>query len=108
MHYAVAYGWPDIVEYLISANADPNSVNSWNNTPASIAFLKGHFGIASYLLKLPSNLFEEYCIDINATFVDDNGKTLSMQLIMNVNQDTVEQLKFLGEKMNITFTSLDK
>ena len=54
LHYAAGYGWLEIVKYLVEAGADPNAVNSWNNTPVSIAFLKGHFGIASYLLKLPS------------------------------------------------------
>ena len=76
-----------------------NSINSWNNNPTSIAFLKGHFGIASYLLKLPN---------INAEYVDDNGRTLSMQLIMNISNDTAEQLKFLGDNTNISFKERDK
>jgi len=58
LHYAVGYGWIEIVKYLIEAGSNPNAVNSWNNTPVSIAFLKMHFGIASYLLKLPS-IFDE-------------------------------------------------
>eukprot|EP01022_Parablepharisma_sp_SALTPOND_P019717 TRINITY_DN340_c1_g1_i3.p1 TRINITY_DN340_c1_g1~~TRINITY_DN340_c1_g1_i3.p1 ORF type:complete len:1142 (+),score=140.74 TRINITY_DN340_c1_g1_i3:6355-9780(+) len=109
LHYAAGYGWPDIVEYLIKAGADPNVINLWHTVPASIAMLKGHFAIASYLLKLPSN--NKGCsiiLDINAGFVDENGRTLVMQLISNFNDNTIEQLKFIGENTSVEFSAKDK
>ena len=99
LHFAAAYGWPDIVKYLVEAGADPNVMNSWNHPPAAIALLKRHFGIATYLLQLPN---------INAKFADEEGRNLAIQLIMNFSTDTFEQLKFIGDKTNVDFGSLDK
>jgi ankyrin repeat protein len=43
LHYAAAYGWSNIVEYLIKNGAELNKKNLWNSSPASIAMQKGHF-----------------------------------------------------------------
>ena len=99
LHFAAAYGWPDIVKYLVEAGADPNVMNSCNHPPASIALLKRHFGIATFLLQLPN---------INAKFVDEQGRNLAIQVIKKFSSDTLEQLKFLGDKTNVDFGSLDK
>ena len=87
------------MKYLVEAGADPNVMNSWNHPPAAIALLKQHFGIATYLLQLPN---------INAKFADEEGRNLAIQLIMNFSTETFEQLKFIGDKTNVDFGSLDK
>ena len=99
LHYAAAYGWPNLVKYLIEIGADPNAMNSWNYPPASIAMLKQQFEIANYLLQLPN---------INTKFTDSKGRSLPMQLLMNFHSDILSQLKFLGENTNIDFGTYDK
>jgi len=59
LHYACAYGWLDIVKYLIEAGANINSMNDWKMYPVLLAMLKGHFGIVDYMINLK---------DLNATF----------------------------------------
>jgi hypothetical protein len=56
LHYSAAYGWPNVLKYLLKAGANPNALNSWKVTPAAVAILKGHFGCADYLLKQPGFL----------------------------------------------------
>ena len=51
LHYAAAYGWPNIVKLLIDGGADMNAKNLWNTTPASLALQKGHFLILKQLIK---------------------------------------------------------
>eukprot|EP00347_Sterkiella_histriomuscorum_P000305 403376393 len=99
LHYACAYGWLHIVKYLIEvAGSDPNCVNEWKVQPVLIAMLKGHFGIVDYMVNLKQ---------INASFQDDQGRTLISQLMMNINEDSVKNLKFLIEKSRIDCTLKD-
>lgn len=43
LHYAAAYGYYEMIDLLVTAGADINSVNSWNMTPITITLLKNHF-----------------------------------------------------------------
>ena len=53
---------------LLDAKANPNLANDWKTTPAAIAFLKGHMGLADILLQQPG-------ADIN--FKDESGNELN-------------------------------
>ncbi len=99
LHYAAAYGWLEIVKLLVEkGHADVNRLNEWKSSPTIIAMLKGHFGIVDYLLSQK---------DINASLVDDQGRSLVSQLCMTINEDSAKNLKFLLQKSNIDVTKVD-
>jgi len=50
LHYAAAYGWPELIDLMIKVGADINSMNDWNLTPLTVAALKNNFGIVKKLL----------------------------------------------------------
>ena len=54
--------------------------------------LKGHFGIVDYLLSRP---------EIDASLVDDSGRSLVAQLCLHLNEDSFKNLKFLISKNKI-------
>ena len=54
--------------------------------------LKGHFRIVDYLLARN---------DVDASMVDDEGRSLVSQLCLNLNEDSVKNLKFLLQKNKI-------
>ena len=72
--------------------ADVNRLNEWKSSPTIIAMLKGHFGIVDYLLAGK---------DVDASMVDDDGRSLVSQLCLNLNEDSVKNLKFLLQKKKI-------
>ena len=87
LHHACAYGWLDVVKLLVEhGKADVNRLNEWKSSPTIIAMLKGHFSIVDYLLSLR---------EVDASMVDDEGRSLVSQLCMNLNEDSVKNLKFL-------------
>ena len=98
LHYACAYGWLNIVKLLIEVGADPNVLNEWKTSAILIAMLKGHFGIVDYLMDLKN---------INASFQDDEGRTLIAQLCLNINEESGKNLKHLLEKKKIDATLKD-
>lgn len=56
LHYACAYGWYFCAKLLIDAGASPNAANEWKLTPVAVAFLKGHSGLAKWLLDIPGRV----------------------------------------------------
>ena len=92
LHHACAYGWLNVVKVLFQADCDINRVNEWKSSPTLIAMLKGHFGIVDYLLSQPK---------VDASLVDDQGRSLVSQLCMNLNEDSYKNLKFLLLKKKI-------
>lgn len=93
LHYACAYGWINVVKVLVEdANADINRLNEWKSSPTIVAMLKGHFGIVDYLLSQKK---------IDASLVDDQGRTLVAQLCLHLNEDSLKNLKFLVQKNKI-------
>ena len=87
LHHACAYGWLDVVKLLVEhGKAEVNRLNEWKSSPTIIAMLKGHFGIVDYLLARK---------DVDASMVDDEGRSLVSQLCLNLNEDSVKNLKFL-------------
>lgn len=91
LHYAAAYGWLDIVKFLVEhGKADANRANEWRASPAYIAMLKGHFGIVDYLLDHTSG-----------SMIDDQGRTLIAQLCMTINEDSSKNLKSLLKKIDV-------
>lgn len=51
LHYAAAYGWASIVDYLLQNGAELNVKNLWNSSPASIALQKGHYLILDIFIQ---------------------------------------------------------
>lgn len=99
LHYACAYGWLDIVKILVEkGSADINRLNEWKSSPTIIAMLKGHFGIVDYMLSQKG---------IDASLVDDQGRSLVSQLCMTINEDSAKNLKFLLQKQKIDVTKVD-
>ena len=93
LHHACAYGWLNIVKLLVeSGKGDINRLNEWKSSPTIIAMLKGHYGIVDYLLSRK---------DIDASLVDDQGRSLVAQLCLNLNEDSFKNLKFLISKNKI-------
>ena len=72
VHYAAAYGWYFTLKLLLDSGANPNVANDWKTTPAGIAFLKGHMGLADMLLAHPG-------ADIN--FKDESGASAEQSLV---------------------------
>ena len=96
LHHACAYGWINIVKLLVEeGKADVNRPNEWKSSPTIIAMLKGHFGIVDYLLSRK---------EIDASLVDDTGRTLVAQLCLHLNEDSFKNLKFLISKKKIDVT----
>ena len=58
-----------------------NLLNSWNLSPLSVAMQKNHFGCVKKLLSYPGT-------DVNVK--DDEGKTLVMNTIINLNDNALE------------------
>lgn len=92
LHHACAYGWLNVVKVLLQAGSDINLVNEWKSSATLIAMLKGHFGIVDYLLSQPK---------VDASLVDDQGRSLVSQLCLNLNEDSYKNLKFLLLKKKI-------
>ncbi len=78
LHYACAYGWYHCARLLVDAGAAINAANEWKLTPVSVAMLKGHAGIAKFLLDMPG-------VDIN--FRDDKGRTVVVTMLANLSQE---------------------
>ncbi|CAD6186973.1 unnamed protein product [Caenorhabditis auriculariae] len=75
-HYAAAYGWLDVLKLLVQV--DPTVLtaqNDWALTTLSIAYLKGHYGIVTWLLDGPHSA----SVDINGK--DTSGATLLASLL---------------------------
>lgn len=90
LHYACAYGFKECVEVLLKAESELNALNDWKVAPISIAMMKNHTHIVTWLL-------EENSIDVN--YMDDKGRTLlclAMSSLTNENQE--DYIKFLIEK----------
>jgi ankyrin repeat protein len=45
--------------------------------------------------------------NINARFTNDRGRNLAMQLMGNVNESTLKQLKFIGDSTNVDLKAID-
>ena len=88
MHYAAAYGQQDILEILMEAGADPNVMNSWNINPITVGVLKGHLGWVKKVLSYPA---------VNVNCKDDNGKTLLMNSLASLSEDTQPFIQILLE-----------
>ena len=90
VHYAAAYGWYFTLQMLLETRANPNLANDWKTTPAAIAFLKGHMGIADILL-------QQTGADIN--FKDESGNTLLATACCSpISQVLFDQVKYLIDK----------
>ncbi|GMS81496.1 hypothetical protein PENTCL1PPCAC_3671, partial [Pristionchus entomophagus] len=62
MHYACAYGWMEIVKMIAEIDKETlGAKNEWLITPLSIAYLKGHYGIVSWLLENHADV-----VDVNS------------------------------------------
>jgi len=75
-----------MIDFLISVGADINAMNSWNLTPLTVAALKNNFGCIKTFLKYP---------DVNVNCKDDEGRTIVSSAIDNINEKSLEYLKFL-------------
>lgn len=89
LHFAAAFAWKGCIDLLLKAGADVNAENSWRITPINLAMLKHHHGIVKHLLNIPD-------VDVNCK--DDKGRTLLTFALMELNDKTVEFVKFLLEK----------
>ncbi len=76
LHYASAYGWYFCARVLVEAGANLTAANEWKLTPLAVAFLKGHTGLAKYLLSLPG---------VDVDFRNDAGKTTLLVLVSEAN-----------------------
>lgn len=72
LHYSAAYGWYFATMLLLEAGCPPNAANFWKMTPMAIAFMKGHTGLVTELMKKEG-------VDVNAC-IDENGN-----ILLNVN-----------------------
>uniref|UniRef100_A0A914XND2 Uncharacterized protein n=1 Tax=Plectus sambesii TaxID=2011161 RepID=A0A914XND2_9BILA len=92
-HYAAAYGWYFCLKLLGEAGASMNAANAWQLTPLAVAYLKGHMGLADFLLE--GNWQDP--VDINCK--DNDGLTLVSTVASNgANEQTLGQLTYLITK----------
>ena len=73
LHYAMAYGWPDILDLLLSAGCRKNAENSWKITPLGIGMLMNQYGMVKRML-------EEDGVEVDCK--DQQGRTM-ISLLMN-------------------------
>lgn len=66
LHYSTAYGWYFATLLLIEAGCPPNATSFWKMTPMAIAFMKGHSGLVTVLMKQEG-------VDVNARINDSTG-----------------------------------
>jgi ankyrin repeat protein len=97
VHYAAAFGWPQVLQYLISsASAIPNPFNDWKMTPLAIGMLKGHLQCCEILLSVPG-------VDVNVK--DEQGNSLVVQTIgLDLSEEVVRQLKYLIQQKKCDVT----
>ncbi|ULT88157.1 hypothetical protein L3Y34_007397 [Caenorhabditis briggsae] len=93
-HYAAGYGFLDCLKLLASIDDEILATpNDWQLYPLSIAYLKGHYGIVSWLLEGPS----KDKANINAK--DNNGATLLANLLSyadeDMHKDLASQIEYL-------------
>ena len=93
--HAAQKGNTRAAELMLQRGADANRLNEWKSSPTIIAMLKGHYGIVDYLLGRK---------EIDASLVDDQGRTLVAQLCLNLNEESFKNLKFLISKRKIDVT----
>ncbi|CCD69564.1 Poly [ADP-ribose] polymerase tankyrase [Caenorhabditis elegans] len=93
-HYAAAYGFLDCLKLL--ASIDDNILsepNDWQLYPLSVAYLKGHYGIVTWLLEGP----HKDKANINAK--DNNGATLLSNLLSyadeTMHKELLSQIEYL-------------
>lgn len=80
-HYAAGYGFLDCLKLLASIDEEILAkANDWQLYPLSIAYLKGHYGIVSWLLDGP----HKDKANINAK--DNNGGTLLANLLSFIDE----------------------
>ncbi|KAL9657154.1 hypothetical protein ABK040_015860 [Willaertia magna] len=89
IHYAVAYGWKDIMFLLLKVGADIQALNSWKVSPLELSLLKNHTGIAEYILN-------NFTIDLNLK--DPSGKTLIEKLLDRGDGYSIELVTFILER----------
>ncbi|GMR59913.1 hypothetical protein PMAYCL1PPCAC_30108, partial [Pristionchus mayeri] len=86
MHYACAYGWMDIAKLITQIDKDTlGAKNEWLITPLSIAYLKGHYGIVSWLLENHSDV-----VDVNCK--DNEGVTVISSLLSYHDEESTAHL----------------
>uniref|UniRef100_A0A8R1DL89 Poly [ADP-ribose] polymerase n=1 Tax=Caenorhabditis japonica TaxID=281687 RepID=A0A8R1DL89_CAEJA len=93
-HYAAAYGFLDCLQILASIDPDVLAqANDWQLYPLSIAYLKGHYGIVTWLLEGP----HKEKANINAK--DNNGATLLANLLSyadeSMHKTLINQIDYL-------------
>lgn len=86
LHFAAAYGWPNCIDLLLKTGADINAENSWRVTPINAAMLLNHEGCVKKFLSYPE-------VDVNC--VDEKGRTLLTTSLLDLNDRTVEFVKYL-------------
>ncbi|CAB3397989.1 unnamed protein product [Caenorhabditis bovis] len=94
-HYSAAYGFLDCLKLF--ATVDPNTLaaqNDWKLTPSSVSYLKGHYGIVTWMFEGPYS----DKVDINAK--DNDGATLLSSLLKYLNNDAMlcGQIEYLIKK----------
>ncbi|XP_064484514.1 poly [ADP-ribose] polymerase tankyrase-like isoform X2 [Ornithodoros turicata] len=93
VHYAAAYGWIFCLRALVEGGAALHRPNKRQLTPVWAALLKGHLGIAEFLLDQPSNVK----VDVDAP--DLEGRTLVMRTVRaGTDASVLSRLQFLLEK----------
>ncbi|GMT12325.1 hypothetical protein PFISCL1PPCAC_3622, partial [Pristionchus fissidentatus] len=106
MHYACAYGWMETVKLIAGIDKETlRASNEWLLTPLSIAYLKGHYGIVSWLLDNHADV-----VDVNCK--DNEGVTLISSLLSYHDENSTahlpDQINYLitrGADCSITDTS---
>ena len=106
LHYACAYGFYFCVKLLVDAGCELNPHNDWNMTPISISLLKGHQGLAKYLLNHDMSL-------VNSK--NDKGRTVIMTILIEtlendspLTEDLFSEITELVENCNADASIQDK
>ncbi|KAN0029742.1 hypothetical protein ACTA71_007878 [Dictyostelium dimigraforme] len=88
LHFTAAYGWTDIIRYLVEQFQAPiNEFNDWKTTPLSVAIRKGHFQCTKFLLDN----------DADANVTDENNRSILLQSLVNssLSMALMENIKYL-------------
>ncbi|CAJ0576993.1 unnamed protein product, partial [Mesorhabditis spiculigera] len=90
-HYAAAYGFLSTLQVLAEVDATCLSAkNDWQLTPLSVAYMKGHYGIVTWLLNGPYSANDNEGVTLIASLLSYYDEHFAQRL--------PEQIQFLTEK----------
>lgn len=99
LHYACAYGYPEMIELLMEAGCDPNLKNDWGLNATTVALLKNYFDCVKKMLNYDAT-------DVNC--VDNDGRSLISNTVKSITEENLENFTYLLDEKNADTNAQDQ